>query len=299
MADSTKTPAPETVLPPLANIDGKIVPLFEAKVSVLDRGFLFGDAVYEVLRIYGGRPWLEEEHFRRLEHSLGAIRIRGIDLARLRCRMHDTIAEGSFREATVYIEVTRGAAPRAHAFPSPAKPLELLFVQTFADPYVEARKTGCAVITHPDLRWGRCDIKSTNLLANVLALQAAKEADGLEAILYRPDGTVTEATHSSLFGVINGVLRTAPKTSAILPGVTRDLVVELAKHDDVPLEERSLTRDELSIASELFMTGTTAEVLPVTKVDGRAVGNGKPGEVTRKLQEAYRDSVREFLAADE
>jgi D-alanine transaminase len=299
MSDSTRSPAPETVLPPLANIDGQIVPLFDAKVSVLDRGFLFGDAVYEVLRIYAGRPWLEEEHFRRLDHSLDAIRIRGIDLARLRRRMHETIADGNFREATVYIEVTRGAAPRAHAFPSSTKPLELLFVQSFADPYAEARQSGCRVITHPDLRWSRCDIKSTNLLANVLALQAAKEADCLEAVLYRPDGTVTEATHSSLFAVIDAVLRTAPKSNAILPGVTRDLVVHLAEQTGVSVEERTLTRAELKVASELFLTGTTAEVLPISTMDGRPVRDGHTGVVTRKLQESYRNAVREFLAATE
>src|SRR5262249_14288749 len=159
--------------------------------------------------------------------------------------------------------------PRAHPFPAGCEPLEFLFVQEFADPYVAARRDGGAVSLQPDVRWGRCDIKSTNLLANVLAMQAAKEAGGLEAVLYRPGGALTEGSPSSLFGVVDGVLRTAPKGNAILPGVTRDLVVRLARDAGVPVEERILHRGELDVAEELFLTGTTTEVLPVARVDGR------------------------------
>lgn len=281
---------------PLANVNGELTPLAEAKVPVLDRGFLFGDAVYEVLRVYAGRLWLEDEHFARLARSLGEIRIRGVDVDRLRRRVRETVAAGPFREATAYIQVTRGAAPRTHAFPAGAVPFELVFVQPYADPYAEARRTGSGVVTRPDQRWGRCDIKSTNLLANVLAMQAAKESGCPEAILYRPDGTLTEGTHSSLFGVVGGVLRTAPKTSSVLPGVTRDLVARLAAEAGSPPEERTLTRDELPRATELFLTGTTAEVLPVVTVDGATVGDGRPGPVTRRLQEAYAEAVRSFLA---
>src|SRR5437870_3464183 len=151
----------------LANLNGRQLPLAEATVPALDRGFLFGDAVYEVLRVYGGRPWLQEEHWARLARSLDAIRIHGVDLDRLRRRMHETIAAGPFREALVYLQVTRGVAPRAHKFPSGVAPLEFLYVQEFRDPYEEARRVGAAVVTHPDIRWGRCDVKSTNLLANV------------------------------------------------------------------------------------------------------------------------------------
>src|SRR5207249_425640 len=147
---------------PIANINGVQSPLGDAKISALDRGFLLGDAVYEVLRVYGGKPWLKEEHFARLSRSLEAIRIRGVDVSRLEKRMLDTIAAGPFREATVYIQITRGSAPRTHAFPQNATPLEFLYVQEFTDPYREARESGACVITHPDLRWDRCDIKSTN-----------------------------------------------------------------------------------------------------------------------------------------
>src|SRR5438128_7981440 len=143
---------------PLANINGVSMPLAEVRISALDRGFLFGDAVYEVLRVYGGKPWLKEEHFARLSRSLEAIRIRGVDVSRVEKRMLETIAGGPFREAIVYIQITRGAAPRTHAFPENATPLEFFYVQEFTDPYREARVTGAGVITHPDLRWDRCDI---------------------------------------------------------------------------------------------------------------------------------------------
>jgi D-alanine transaminase len=282
--------------PALANLNGQLMPLEEARVPALDRGFLFGDAVYEVLRIYGGRPWLADEHFARFERSLDAVRIRGVDLERLRRRMLETIAAGAFREATAYLQVTRGAAPRKHPFPAGVTPLEFLYVQEFADPYAEGRRTGAAVITQQDLRWDRCDIKSTNLLGNVLAMQAAVEAGGVEALLYLPDGTLTEGTHTSFFGVLDGELLTAPNSAAILPGITRGLVLRLSARAGVPVREHMLRRDDLGRVSELFLTGTTSEVLPVVRVDGRPVADGKPGAVTRRLQEAYAAEVREFLA---
>lgn len=280
----------------LANLNGEVMPLAEARISALDRGFLFGDAVYEVLRVYQGRPWLEEEHFQRLERSLAAIRIAPIDLDRLRRRMHQTIAAGPFHEAAVYIQITRGAAPRMHPFPAHAVPLEFLFVQEFLDTYQQPRRSGAAVITQPDIRWDRCDIKSTNLLANVLAMQAAKEAGGLEALLYLPDGTLTEGTHTSFFGVLDGAVLTAPNSNAILPGITRGLILRLAAQTGIPVREQVLKRGDLAKVSELFLTGTTSEVLPVVRVDDRPIGGASPGPVTRRLQQAYAQAVRDFVA---
>jgi D-alanine transaminase len=279
----------------LANVNGQLIPLDEVRVSALDRGFLFGDAVYEVLRVYGGKPWLADEHFARLGRSLEAVRIRGVDLDRMRRRMVETIATGPFREATAYLQVTRGAAPRKHAFPAGVAPLEFLYVQDFPDPYAEARKSGAAVITQPDLRWDRCDIKSTNLLGNVLAMQTAAESGCVEALLYLPDGTLTEGTHTSFFGVLDGVLLTAPNSAAILPGITRGLVLRLSARAGVPVQEHTLRREDLDRVSELFLTGTTSEVLPVVRVDGTPIADGKPGPVTRRLQEVYAAEVREFL----
>jgi D-alanine transaminase len=280
----------------LANLNGELTPLADAKIPALDRGFLFGDAVYEVLRVYRGRPWRLEEHCRRLARSLEAICIGPVDLERLRRRLLETIAAGPFLEATAYIQITRGVAARTHGFPIRATPLEFLYVQEFHDPYSEARQRGAAVLTQPDRRWGRCDIKSTNLLGNVLAMQAAVEAGCIEALLYLPDGTLTEGTHTSFFGVLEGTLLTAPNSNAILPGITRGLLLRLAERAGIPVREHVLMRADLARVSELFLSGTTTEVLPVIQVDGQSIREGQPGPVTRRLQEAYAEAVREFVS---
>ncbi len=282
---------------PIANLNGTQMPLADARVPALDRGFLFGDAVYEVLRIYEGRPWLEAEHFERLARSLTAVRIEGVDLDRVRRRMAQTIAAGPFREATAYIQITRGVAPRTHRFPPDIAPLEFLYVREYLDPYSAVRRHGAAVMTYPDLRWQRCDIKSTNLLANVLAMQDAAEANCQEAILYKPDGTVTEGTHTSVFGVRDGTLLTTPAGPDILPGITRALMLCLAAAIGLPVREQALNRSELGRLDEVFLTGTTAEVLPVVRVDGQAVGQGRPGTVSWRMQEAYRQALHDFLKA--
>ncbi|MFO0844497.1 MAG: aminotransferase class IV [Gemmataceae bacterium] len=280
----------------LCVLNGVRMPVTEARVSVLDRGFLFGDGIYEVMRVFRGRCWLEDDHFARFKRSLTEIKIHGVDLERLRKQAHETIAAGGFRDAVVYMQVTRGAAPRGHAFPANARPTELLWVQETGDPYRELRERGMAVSLHPDLRWKRCDVKSVNLLANVLANQAAKEAGAAEAVLYLSDGTLTEASHSSFFGVVDGHIRTTPDSPGILPGVTRKLTLELAAKAGVPVEMRSLNRDDLPRASELFMTGTSLQVCPIVTVDGAPVANGQPGPVTRKLQAAYEEKLRAFLS---
>jgi len=279
---------------PIANLNGKQMPLADVMIPALDRGFLFGDAVYEVLRVYRGRLWLEEEHWQRLARSLAAIRITGVNLDHLRQRALATIAAGPFLEATVYVQITRGVAPRTHTFPAIVAPLEFLYVKEFKDHYAEIRQTGAAVITLPDIRWDHCDIKSTNLLANILAAQAAKEAGCQEALLYLPDGTLTEGTHTSSFGVLNETLLTTPASPAILPGITRGLILRLAHQAGIPVQEHVLKRDDLKNVSELFLTGTTSEILPIVRVDERPIGEGKPGPITRRLQQAYAQAVTEF-----
>lgn len=281
---------------PLANVNGDILPLSAVRISPLDRGFLFGDAIYEVLRVYGGKPFLADEHFQRLDRSLAAIRLGGVDTARLRVRMNETLAQSGVREGIVYIQVTRGTAARKHAFPKGTPPLELLWVQEFVDPYIQGRLLGISVVTQPDLRWQRCDIKTTNLLGNVLAMQSAVEADCIEALLYLPDGTLTEGTHTNLFGVAGGKLITQPLEANILPGCTRGLVCRLAAKAGITIEDRPVNRDRLDEASELFVSGTTSEVMPVVRVDGRLIGEGQPGPVTRRLQQGYAEAVQAFLA---
>jgi D-alanine transaminase len=283
---------------PLANLNGDMLPLEDVKISAQDRGFLFGDAVYEVLRLYQGRAWLEREHFERLKNSLAAIRIGGVDLERMQRRMRETIAAGLFTEGMVYIHVTRGAAPRRHAFPKSATPLEFMYVQEYDDgPTAQARVRGTQVITHPDIRWGRCDIKSTNLLANVLANQAAAEASASETLLYLPDGTMSEASHSSYFTVQGGSLLTTPLASNILPGITRSFLIRLARKANLHVREQTMRREDLYKMDEIFLTGTTSEVLPVVKVDGKPIGTGQPGPMTARMLSLHQQAVREFLAA--
>lgn len=279
----------------LCVLNGVRMPLTEARVPVLDRGYLFGDGIYEVLRVYRGKPWLEADHFGRFDRSLKAIHIHGVDLERFRRQMRETIAEGGFKEAIVYMQVTRGVSPRGHAFPANVRPTELLWVNEIGDPYVKQRETGVRVSLQPDLRWKRCDVKSVNLLGNVLANQAAKEAGAIEAVLYLPDGTLTEASHSSFFGVVDGVIRTTDEGPGILPGVTRKLTLELAERAGVGVEFRSLHRDELPRVQELFLTGTSLEVCPIVAVDDLEVAGGTPGPVTRRLQAAYAEKLRAFL----
>jgi D-alanine transaminase len=287
---------PAVVLP-WANWNGEQMPLADVRVSVLDRGFLFGDAIYEVLRIYEGRPFLEPRHFDRLRRSLDKVAIH-CDVDRLQQRMHETLARANVDDGMVYMQVTRGEAPRAHRFPDPpVRPNELIAVSAFADPpYAAVRATGAAVITVPDMRWKRCDIKSTNLLANCMAAQQAHEAGATEAIMVAPDGTLNEGSHTSLFGVRDGGILTAPLGQNILPGITRGLLTELAAQADIPLQDEPLHLDMLGSVDELFLTGTTSAVLPVTVIDGRPVGDGTPGPVTRRLVAAYETFVRDWLS---
>jgi D-alanine transaminase len=280
--------------PTLANWNGRLLPLADVRVSALDRGFLFGDAVYEALRVYAGKAWLLREHLDRLARSLREVRIDA-DVSRIESRVLETLRASGVREGLIYLQITRGEAPRAHAWKSALVPNELVWVQDYGgDPYAGVRERGVGVVSHPDLRWKRCDVKSTNLLANCLACQAAFEADCPEAVLVDGDGFVTEATHSSLFAVVDGVVVATPNGQAILPGVTRAWLA----HGGAEVHERRISLAELRAADEVFMTGTSIEVMPVVAVDGAAVGTGAPGPVTVELLKAYRKAVREFVEND-
>lgn len=226
------------------------------------------------------------------------MRIGGVDIDRLYKRMHETISKSGIEEGTVYVQITRGVAPRAHAFPDPAvEPTELVVVRPYDDSKTaEKRQNGVAVVSRPEMRWGRCDVKSTNLLANVVAFQDAVERGASEAVFVEPDGTVTEASHSSLLWVRDGRLEGTPEGPGILPGTTRLGVLRLAEEAKVPFREATISLDELKTADEVLLTGTTIEVMPVVKVDDRTVGDGKPGPVTRRLQEAFRRSIERWLA---
>jgi D-alanine transaminase len=278
----------------LANLNGQIMPLQQAQVSVLDRGFLFGDAVYEGLHLANGRIRFLDAHFARLRRSLSELQLTGVDLDRLRQRLQDTIAASGCQEGFIYIQISRGAGPRrTHAFPEHCTPTELIFIDPTPDPYAEIRERGGHVITFPDLRWKRCDIKTVNLLGNVLAAQAAKQAGACEAILVRDDGTLSEGSRTSVFGVVDGILRTAPLSPNILPGVTRHFVTYMIRDLGLPLDERPVHLSEVPHLQELFLTGTSAEILPVVAVDGNAISNGVPGPITRQLQAEFRRRIAE------
>jgi D-alanine transaminase len=283
----------------LACLDGELMPVDQARVPIWDRGFLFGDAIYEVWRIYGGRLWLEDEHKARLRRSLGEMEFPEVDLDALLRRIRRTIEASEIEEGTAYIQVTRGVAPRAHAFPNPpVPPTELIVIRPYDDSSTaRKRETGVAVVSRPDLRWKRCDVKSTNLLANVVALESANRAGAFEALLVDSDGLVTESTHSSVLWVRGGRLEGTPNDSRILPGTTRFLSQKLAAQEGIPFAEGRVTLDEFLKADEAILAGTTIEVLPIVSVDGQPIGSGQPGPVARKLQEAYRVAVERWLAS--
>jgi D-alanine transaminase len=276
-------------------VNGSFVPRAEACVSVEDRGFVFGDGVYEVLRVINGRPFAARFHNQRLQKSLDGIRIglsgddspsRFVEIAK-QLLEENNLLEG---EATIYMQVTRGATTRAHNFPPPdTAPTIYISVARFT-PYADLAESGASAITHPDLRWGRCDLKTLNLLPNVLASQIAKERGTFEAMLIR-DGVVTEGTKTNFFGVVNGSLRTHPCDSHILPGITRSVLRDLARTVKIELDETPIKASELPKLTELFLTGTTTDVMPVVKLDDKPVGNGKPGELTRKLQRVLAESL--------
>jgi D-alanine transaminase len=270
----------------LVYLNGSFLPIGEATIPVLDRGFIFGDGVYEVWRVLRGQLFQPERHQARLERGLHELRVtRPADATLERIvAIGDRLYEKNGLagvEATLYVEITRGAAPRTHYFPAANTPATML-VMASAFTASDARLTGTKVITQPDVRWLRCDIKTVQLLPNVLARQAATEAGASEAIFVR-DGVITEGTHTTVFGVIDGVLRTHPANHLVLPGVTRDLVIELGRELGLPVREQGITVAELARASELFLTGTTTDVTPIVELDGRAIGAGTPGRVARAL----------------
>ena len=271
-------------------LDGRFIDHTDAKISVDDRGFLFADGVYEVIRAYDGRPFLAEPHILRLRAGLAAL------------RMDPAVADGVLQiadrlldandlrsaDSTIYIQVTRGVAPRKHAFPADVPPTVYVMAKQFAQHPTTYFDEGVAAVAVPDTRWTRCDIKSISLLPNVLANQQARDAGAFEALFVK-DGVLIEGSHSNLFGVIDGELVTYPECNYILGGITRRLVLALARELGIPAREGPIYSHRIEEVEELFLSGTTTEVMPVTILDGSPVGTGDPGPVTRRLLQAYRE----------
>lgn len=270
-------------MPAIAFLNGRFLPWQEATVSIEDRGFQFGDGVYEVIRTYHGRPFELEAHLNRLDRSARELSLpQPYSQAQWQAWIRQGIAEAGFAEAKVYIQVTRGAAPRDHAFPVDVPPTVVMTIRELLPFPDETRATGVAAKTCEDLRWARCDIKSVNLLANVLAREEAKRAGVFEAILVK-DGFVTEGSVSNVMAVQAGTVVTAPEGPRILSGVTRTVVLDLARKEGLLVREQFLSVEALYAADEVFLTGTTVEVLGVIRVDGRIIGAGSPGPITRAL----------------
>ena len=278
-------------MPSVAFINGAFVPLAEAKVSIEDRGFQFGDGIYEVIRTYHGRPFSLDAHLARLDRSARALNLTQ-PYSRADWTQHvlEGIKRAAYPEAKVYLQITRGVAPRDHAYSDDATPTVVMTVREFHPLDRSIQATGVDAMTTEDIRWGRCDIKSVNLLANVLARQQVKHAQVFEAILVNA-GFVTEGAVSNVMVVQRGTVVTAPEGPRILSGVTRAVVLELALNEGLPVREQFVSQADLYAADEVFLTGTTVEVLAVVCIDGKTIGDGRPGPITQRLAASFARRV--------
>jgi len=276
-------------------LDGKFLPPDQARVSVFDRGFIFGDGVYEVIPVFGGRLFRLPHHLARLEASLAAIRLRNPHTAQeWKTIFTRLMAEHGTKDQSIYLQVTRGVAPRDHAFPPNAVPTVFAYAQPLKYPPAEQLTQGVTAVTTDDIRWQRCDIKAIALLANALLRQQAIEQDAVEAILVR-DGVVTEGAASNIFIVSGERLVTPPKGPYILPGITRDLVVEIARAKKIACEEKPVGIEALRTADEVWLTSSTKEILPITRIDGHPVGAGKPGPMHARMFALYKEYKQAFV----
>jgi D-alanine transaminase len=271
----------------IAMINDKIVAAEELEPAYLDRGTFFGDGVYEVVRSYNGKIFALQEHLQRFSNSLSAIAIAGIDIDEIRKRVQKAFKAADIPNAKIYFHITRGSEPRSHTFNAGLKPNFFLTVTELPDDTEEKTK-GIAVSTHPDWRWKRCDIKSLNLLANVLARQDALQKSCGEAILVDESGLITEGAGSAFFAIQGQTLQTASLKANILPSITRKFTIKAAKNIGLEIIERSLTPQQAKEADELFIAITTKDIIPVVKFDGRTIGDGKPGKYTKSLMQEFR-----------
>lgn len=272
-------------MPELAYVNGHIMPIEDAVVPVEDRGYQFGDAVYEVIASYGGKMFCLEEHFTRLDRSMRELFFPIVHIDQIKRAAIELFTKADIERAAVYIQISRGVSPRNHSFPGDIPVQVVMTVRKIEEKNPQIRETGISAITVEDLRWGRCDIKTVQLLPNVLAKQKALDAGCYDAIFVSKDGIVREGSSSNLFILSGDMLITHPLTPDILPGITRSLVLDICREKEYPVEERFFNKSKLYEAVEVFLTGTITEVLPVVQIDGRSVGNGKVGSAARALQE--------------
>jgi D-alanine transaminase len=276
-------------------LNGEFLPLEEARIPVLDRGFIFGDGVYEVIPVYSRNPFRLPEHLARFERSHQAIRLPNPlsddEWTRL---VHELVTRNDGEDQSVYLQVTRGVAKRDHAFPKEVRPTVFGMSGPLSTPARDAIENGVHAITAVDYRWLRCDVKSTSLLGNCLLRQTAADAGALEVVMFR-DGFLTEGSSSNVFVVKNGTILATPKNNLVLPGITYDVVVEIAQQSGMPLQTRPIPEGEVRNADEIWVTSSTKEVLAVTTLDEQAVGGGKPGPVFRRMHQLYQEYKRKVM----
>jgi D-alanine transaminase len=271
-------------------LNGQFLPLEDARISVLDRGFISGDGVYELIPVYGRRPYRLRQHLARLQRSLDGIRLANPHAdAEWEAIITALIGRMAFADQGVYLQVTRGAAKRDHAFPAGVAPTVFMMSNPLALPSREQIEGGVAVITGVDERWLHCDLKTISLLGNVLARQLAVDAGATETVLFR-NGYLTEASASNVLLVREGVIVAPPKDNQILPGITYDVAFELAREGGLPIEMRPVPKDEALAADEMWLSSSTKEVLAVTSLDGRPFAGGKPGPMFRKVHALFQAS---------
>jgi len=284
----------------LCYLDGRFLPLAQARISPLDRGFLFGDGVYEIIPVYSRRPFRLDEHLARLDRSLAAVRLTNpLAPTAWRDLVARLVAEAEWSDQSVLLQVTRGpVAVRNHAFPALVTPTVFGLVEPLVTPPTELREAGVAAVSAADFRWLRCDVKATSLLANCLLRQLAIDAGCAETILFR-DGILTEGTASNVFVIKNGTLLAPQKNHRMLAGITYDVVLELAAAHGLPTEVRDITDTEVRAADELWLTSSTKEVLPIVTFDGRKVGaDGTPGPIFRQMHGWYQDFKQRVMRGD-
>ena len=270
-------------------LNGEYMPIDQAKVSVLDRGFLFGDGVYEVIPAYGGNFLRLEEHLKRLQQSLDAIHLQNpLDDSQWRDMLSQLLNENPATDHYVYLQISRGAAPkRDHAFPRQSVPTVFAMANELPALDMVSLQQGVAAITLDDIRWRACNIKATALLANTLLRQQANDEGAAEAILIR-DGFATEGAASNLFIVTNDTLVTPPNGPLLLPGITRELIIDLANENNIVCEQREISEAELKSADEIWLTSSTKEILPVVTLDGKPVANGQSGPIWHTMMNLYQ-----------
>ena len=280
-------------------LNGLFLPAEQAQISVLDRGFIFGDGVYEVIPVYSRIAFRLPEHLKRLQHSLDGIKLTNPHSDEAWTQLvNELISHHDSEDQYLYLHITRGVAERDHAFPKPpVTPTVFMLSKPLNPPATELLKNGIACISATDNRWLRCDIKAISLLPNVLLRQMAVDADCAETILFREDQWLTEGAASNIFVIKDGTLYAPPKDNLMLPGITYDVVLELAALHGLPHKVRRISKEEVLAADELILSSSTKEILAITHLDGQPVGNGKPGVIYSQLYDYYQNFKREVMRA--